>query len=224
MKHLKFEEDGELNLPVQNSTRSDPVKAQNFKYTAALKPGVDWDGDQLEVTSEVYSEPVRDWDTLLTELGYDPDLYEVVEPVKLSSWDQQSENDTKRLYSYKVSIRTKRGPTLYRDEDYKDLVALIKKHRPMQELEGGDGIFFIHLADWQLGKADGDGTHGTVTRLLNRFDAIEKRIVELKKIGRKIQKIVICGMGDMEEGCDGNYPSQPFTSLFSYPALISNIR
>lgn len=211
MKHLTFDEDDSLNLPIQDTDRKTPTKEPNFKYTAALKPGADWDGNELEITSEVYSEPVRDWDTLLSELGYDPELYEVVEPVKVSCWDQQSDNETRRLYSYKVSIRTKSGPTLYRDEDYKDLVTLVKKHRPLPDLEGGDGVFFIHLADWQLGKADGDGTHGTVTRLLNRFDAIEKRILELKKAGRKIQKIVICGMGDMEEGCDGNYPSQTFT-------------
>lgn len=211
MKHLIFEEDDTLNLPTQKKVKKSPKKEVNIKPPAALKPGIDWDGEELEVTSDLYVEPVKDWDTLLNELGYDPDLYEVVEPVKVSSWDVQTEDGPKRLYSYKAGLRTKQTPALYRDEDYKELVNLIKKHRPRREIEGGDDIFFVHLADWQLGKADGDGTHGTVKRLLNRFDLIEKRVLELKKIGRNIQKIVICGMGDMEEGCDGNYASQTFT-------------
>ncbi len=211
MKHLIFEEDETLNLPTQEKgVMKSPTKQENFKYTVALKPGVDWDGEQVEVTSEVYTEPVADWDTLLRELGYDPEAYEILEPVKVSAWDAQTEEGTKRLYSYKVGIKAKTG-TQYRDEDYAELVSLIRKHRPLRELEGGDGVFFIFAADWQLGKADGDGTHGTVTRILTRIDMIVDRISELNKLGRKIQKIVVIGMGDLEEGCDGNYASQTFT-------------
>lgn len=213
MKHIEFEEDSQLNLPVMNADKKDkprPKKQADFKPPAALKPGVDWDGDEVQVTSEVYAEPISDWDVLLLELGYDADLYEIIEPVKISAWDVSTEDGPKRMYSYKAGIRAKQV-TQYRDDDYKDLVHQIKKHRPMKEIEGGDAAFIINLSDWQLGKADGDGTHGTVKRLLNRFDLIVERITELKKLGRKIQKIVIVGMGDMEEGCEGHYASQTFT-------------
>jgi hypothetical protein len=210
MKHLTFEEDETLNKPIRENEYTPPKRQVGFKPPVALKPGVDWDGEDIQVTSEVYSEPVRDWDTLLLELGYDPDSYQIIEPVKVSAWDAQTEDGMQRLYSYKVGIKAKQG-TQYRDTDYKDLVQQIKKHRPHKELDGGDGVFFINLADWQLGKADGDGTHGTVTRLLDRFDLIVNRILELKKMGRKIGRIVITGMGDMEEGCDGHYASQTFT-------------
>lgn len=210
MKHLVFEEDETLNLPTPNGKKIVPRKEPNFKPTAALKPGMDWDGGNVEITSDVYVEPVTDWDTLLEELGYDPELHEIIEPVKVSAWDAQSEDGTKRLFSYKVGIRAKQV-TMYRDDDFKDLVSLIKKHRPLKNLPGGDNVFFIHLADWQLGKADGDGTHGTVTRLLHRLDLVEQRIKELNAAGRTVGKIVLCGMGDMEEGCDGHYASQTFT-------------
>jgi hypothetical protein len=210
MKHLVFEEDETLNLPVKTGAKRLPKKEPDFKPPAALKPGMDWDGENVEVTSDVYAEPVTDWDTLLNELGYDPELYEIIEPVKVSAWDTQSEDGVKRLYSYKVGVRAKRF-TQYRDEDFKELIAQIKKHRPLKDLPGGDNVFFIHAADWQTGKADGDGTHGTVTRLLNRIDLIEQRIRELKAAGRPIGKIVLCGMGDMIEGCDGHYASQTFT-------------
>lgn len=208
-----FKEDNTLNLPIQSVGAKPPAKDRSVKPTAATKPGVDWDGENIEVTSEIYSEPITDWDMLLVELGYDSKLYEVIEPVKISSWDTQTEEGTKRLFSYKVNVRAKQN-TFYRDDDYKDLVTIIKKYRPSksQEPSGGNGaVFFVNLADWQLGKADGDGAHGTVTRLLDRLELIKARILELKKIGRPIDKIVIAGLGDMIEGCDGNYATQPFT-------------
>ena len=91
---ITFEEDSTLNLPVQNMRKNEreiPAKERDFKYTQALKPGLDWDGESVEVTSEVYTEPVRDWDTLIEELGYDPELHEIIEPVKISAWDVPSD-------------------------------------------------------------------------------------------------------------------------------------
>jgi predicted phosphodiesterase len=213
MKHFKSEEDGNLNLPNMDEGQYVPPKKDlSVKVPAALKPSVDWDGEEVQVTSEVYSEPVRDWDELLTELGYDPELYEVIEPVKISSWDANAgEGETKRLYSYKVGVRAKRN-TQYRDEDYRELVNLIKKHRPMSEkTTGGNSTFVVCLSDWQLGKADGDGTDGTIKRILTMIDGVSERIRELQKSGRKMKTLVIAGIGDMVENCEGHYASQTFT-------------
>lgn len=211
MKHLVFE-DETLNTPTQSEPKVSPKKEKSFKPTATLKPGVDWDGENVEVTSEVYAEPVKDFDVLLNELGYDPELYEVIEPVKISSWDMaDAEVGTRRLYSYKANIRAKRTTT-YRDDDYKDLVALIKKHRPRKvNDEVGEGFFVVNLADWQLGKADGDGTHGTVNRILTMIDDVDRRIDELAKAGRSMGTLVVALVGDMNENCEGNYASQQFT-------------
>jgi len=211
MKHLVFD-DETLNTPTKNSVEK-PRKEPNFKPTATIKPGLEWDGENVEVTSEVYAEPVKDWDTLLNELGYDPELYEVIEPVKISSWDTPTEDGTKRLYSYKTNIRVKKS-TIYRDEDYKELVAQIKKHRPKKTdfgTKAGEGYFVVNLADWQLGKADGDGTSGTVERILRMIDDVDARIDELKKSGRNIDTLVVALVGDMIESCEGHYPSQTFT-------------
>ena len=213
---ITFEEDSTLNLPVQNMRKNEreiPAKERDFKYTQALKPGLDWDGESVEVTSEVYTEPVRDWDTLIEELGYDPELHEIIEPVKISAWDVPSDGGVKKLYSYKVGIRSKQK-SQYRDEDFKELVSIIKKHRPQKKDEikaGNEGTMFIFLSDWQAGKADGDGVEGFVKRLMNRIDLIADRINELKKLGRVINKIVVVGLGDMVEGCEGHYASQTFT-------------
>ena len=213
MKHFKHEKEESLNLPNINGVEYVPPKKETeIKPPAAHKPSVDWDGEEVQVTSEVYSEPVRDWDELLSELGYDPELYEVIEPVKLSSWDAAAgDGDVKRLYSYKVGIRAKRT-TQYRDEDYKDLVALIKKHRPASEKNpDGDSTFVVCLSDWQLGKADGDGTEGTITRILEMIDGVSERIRELQRNGRRMKTLLVAGIGDMVENCEGHYSSQTFT-------------
>lgn len=213
MKHFKSEDDDTLNLPnIDGVEYVPPAKERDIKPPASLKPGVDWDGEEVQVTSDVYTEPVRDWDELLCELGYDPALYEIIEPVKISSWDAPaSEGETKRLYSYKVGIRAKRF-TQYRDEDYRDLVTLIRKHRPLGDKSpDADATFVVCLSDWQIGKADGDGTDGTIKRILTMIDGVTERIRELQKSGRKMKTLVIAGIGDMVENCEGHYSSQTFT-------------
>jgi len=213
MKHFVSEDDEGLNLPnIDGKEYVPPKKETEIKPPAALKPSVDWDGEEVQVTSEVYSEPVRDWDELLNELGYDANLYEIIEPVKISSWDTPAgEGETKRLYSYKVGIRAKRE-TQYRDEDYKDLVTLIRKHRPLGDrMIDGDSTFVVCLSDWQLGKADGDGTDGTIKRILTMIDGVSERIRELQKCGRKMKTLLVAGIGDMVENCEGHYATQTFT-------------
>lgn len=213
MKHFKYDGDENLNLPnIDGKEYTPPKKEKEIKAPSAFKPGVEWDGEEVQVTSDVYSEPVRDFDELLSELGYDPELYEVVEPIKVSSWDTPSgEGEIRRLYSYKVGIRAKRV-TQYRDEDYKDLITLIRKHRPLSEKDlTGDATFVVCLSDWQIGKADGDGTDGTIKRILDMIDGVTERIRELQKSGRKMKTLVVAGLGDMVENCDGHYASQTFT-------------
>lgn len=212
MKHFKHRSDKALNSPsLDGKDYNPPKKEVEIKTPAAYKPGLEWDGEEVQVTSDVYSEPVRDFDELLNELGYDPELYEIIEPIKVSSWDVPSEGDVKRLYSYKVGIRAKRL-TQYRDEDYRDLVNLVRKHRPSTEKSvDTDSAFVVCLSDWQIGKADGDGTEGTIDRILQMIDDVTNRIKDLQKSGRKFKTLVIAGIGDMVENCDGHYASQTFT-------------
>lgn len=213
MRHFISEDDEGLNLPnIDGKEYVPPKKETEVKPPASLRPSIDWDGEEVQVTSDVYAEPVRDFDELLSELGYDPELYEVIEPIKISSWDASAgEGETKRLYSYKVGIKAKRI-TQYRDEDYKDLVNLIKKHRPLAQKDSdADAAFIVCLSDWQLGKADGDGTDGTIKRILTMIDGVSERIRELQKSGRKMKTLVVAGIGDMVENCEGHYSSQTFT-------------
>ena len=197
--------------PVENTELKQFAKpVPEIKPPAALKPGVDWDGVDVEITSEVLDGPNPDWDSILTKWGYDPKIHEIIEPVKVSQWEVlTADGAVQPLYSYKAGVRTRAG---VKDTSYADLVREIKKYRkPKREAPEGDQAFVVCLADWQLGKGDGDGVAGTVERILSAIDGVEDRIIELRKIGRKLGKLYVVGLGDMIEGCDGQYTAQTFT-------------
>lgn len=75
----------------------------------------------------------------------------------------------------------------------------------------GDGSFCVLVADWQIGKVDGDGLRGTLTRVRAMIDAVEARIAELRAGGRHLDELVVFCAGDMVEGCNGFYAMQTFS-------------
>jgi len=200
-----------LNEPVEDIKVKPPAKVvKEIKPPVALKPGVNWDSVEAEVTSPPLDSPNPDWDKILQDWGYDPNIYEVVEPLKVSAWDaQNNEGEIVRLYSFKAGIRTK--ARIGNLPDYQELVREIKRHRkPKQKAPSGKGVFVVCFADWQLSKGDNDGTQGTVNRILTMIDNVEQRIKNLRKIGRDLGTLVVAGMGDIIENCSQNYSAQPF--------------
>lgn len=182
---------------------------EGIKPPAALRPGVDQDDEVIEVTSDPYDAPVVDTEKLLTRWGFSLDEYELVNgTLKVSEWEVQTPDGVKTLWSYKAGVRKRDS---MRALDYDDLISEIKSHRRKpKEPATGDHVFVINVADTQFGKADGDGVKGTVDRFLKSTDAAIDRLQELKKIGRPIDRAVIAGIGDIIEGCDGQYASQVF--------------
>lgn len=190
------------------SERKKGEVVEGIKPPAALRPGVDWDGEDGEITSDPLNSPNPDWDAILRRWGYDPDVYEIVEPVKVSEWEVQNSEGVQTLWSYKAGVRTR---DKIRDFDFNDLIREVKSHRKSPKpAPVGEEVFLINVADTQFGKNDGDGVKGTVDRFLESTDRTIDRIKELRKIGRPIDKAVIAGLGDIIEGCDGQYASQAF--------------
>lgn len=209
-RRVKLDADPEIMKPAGSDGLPRPKKELDVKPTAATKPGLDWDGAEVEVTSDLYAEPISDWNELLTELGYDPAVYEVIEPVKISCWDSTVGDEVRRMWSYKANIQV-RKTIQYRDDDYRELVSLVKKHRKKAPKPVGDGAFIVNLADWQAGKADGPGVEGFTKFMLDTIDRLYERVRELKSLGRAMDHLVIAGVGDMIENCNQNYSSQTFT-------------
>lgn len=192
----------------ENAT-SKPQVAENVKIPAANKPGVEQNEEGIEITSDPYDAPVVDTDEMLTRWGFSPDEYEVVNgSLKVSEWEVLADGETRKLWSYKAGVRKRDTP---KSLNYDDLVREVKAHRKKpKEIATGEATFVICVADTQFGKADGDGLKGTIQRFLTSTDNAIDRFKDLKKIGRPLDKIVVAGIGDIVEGCDGQYASQAY--------------
>jgi len=189
--------------PVESGSIPNP----NLKpKSAQWLPGVVWDGSEGTVTTNaIPAEESPDWDSVLRIWGLDPEKFRVVEPVLFNVWGDP-DAVLNRQWKGKV-VRKGLGAEV----NYDDLIDEIKKHKKAQTPPPvGDGVFCVVLADWQIGKPDGDGLAGTVKRILASIDSVEDRVKELRKIKRPIGKLIVLWTGDSIEGCIGHYEQQLF--------------
>jgi len=186
-----------------------PIPNPSMKRKAAeWLPGVVWDGSEGTITTTaIPAEESPDWDSVLRIWGLNPENFSVVEPVLFNVWGNPDGGILNRQWKGKV---VKKGAEVEKT-DYSDLINEIKKHKKSSVTPiTGDGVFCVVLADWQVGKPDGDGLSGTVKRILDGIDAVENRIKELRRIKRPLGRLVVLWTGDSVEGCIGHYEQQVF--------------
>ena len=170
-------------------------------------PGADWDGDGGEVRTAVYTtDAAPAWDDVLAHFGLDPAEFAVVEPVRISVWDAQTKTGIQQLRAYRARVVRRRKQT---PVDVDELIATIKRHKRRTKVPTGTEALVVVLGDWQMGKPDGDGTAGTVGRILDAIDAVVDRVKALRRTGRSLGELAVLGVGDMLEGCAGWYSYQP---------------
>ena len=170
-------------------------------------PGVTWSGEEGTVTTQpMEGENAPDWSGVLRMWGLDPEHFEVVEPVLFNVW-----GDTLGILNRQWKGKViRKGKKLNADID--DLIREIKKHKPRQQKQlTGEASLVVVASDWQVGKRDGDGLKGLISRWLQAIEDVEWRLKELKKLGRPIDSITVLCLGDLVEGCDGHYDIQTFT-------------
>jgi len=168
------------------------------------KAGVIFDGMDGELTTKPKTAPVANWDDELREWGFDPDLYEVIEPVRFSTWQTY---DERQLWAYKATIRSKSGLTA---SELELLTAPVKRIKRPTNRHSGRYTMVVPLGDWQIGKDDGDGLEGTTARLEASFNAVLDRADYLRECGYDIGHLLVCSLGDLGEGCTGHYEQQTF--------------
>jgi predicted phosphodiesterase len=101
--------------------------------------------------------------------------------------------------------------TVSQDADVERLVQEIKKHKFAKPLVREEGLaMLVAISDLQLGKGEGGGTAGIVARFLAGINEVEARWKELVKTGRPLSRLVVVGLGDVVESCDGHYDMQAF--------------
>jgi len=187
---------------------SDPIPNPSLKpKSAQWLPGVVWDGSEGTVTTNAIPiEESPDWDSVLRIWGLDPANFSVVEPVLFNAWGNP-EGVLNRQWKAKVV----RKGTVKEQADISDLVDEIKKHKKQPQPQYvGDGVFCVVLADWQMGKPDGDGLKGTAKRILDGINSVENRVKELRRIKRPLGRLIVLWTGDSVEGCIGHYEQQVF--------------
>lgn len=139
---------------------------------------------------------------LLAERGMDPERWTVAS-VRYGEWQQSKrlengDRDTITLHSKRVNIVPCIRRTGVADAD---LVKLLRgARRPTTKVgKGAPGVFVHAGGDYQLGKTDGDGVPGTVTRFMDALDYGRDRLSWLRS-RHTIDTLALPHLGDCIEG------------------------
>jgi hypothetical protein len=172
-------------------------------------------GGQIE-TGETF-EMSADWDRLLREFGVDPTKILVKgDTIRVSARTVRYKNDlgeelSRVARSYSAAFTPR--PNNWLNDDYIDNLTkgLLNRGSKKSKAPKGNSTYLLCIADVQLGKSEGGGVDATIERYNKVMDAAVSNFIELRERGFKFEKIAIAQMGDLLEGCTGNYDSQLFT-------------
>ena len=169
-------------------------------YPSGWEPHVVESGAFADAVSTAFETTV-DERQLIEAWNLNPDEWFIVPNTLLvNRWQMAGEWN----YQYKAKLERLSAPRL----DVEELLKGITKLKPpkKQQKSVDDKALIICPSDLQIGKADGDGTEGTIRRILESWE----RIVAYAK-AVKPSCIYVVGMGDLVENCDGHYGQQTFT-------------
>jgi predicted phosphodiesterase len=195
-------------LPKVSRKRTPPPKG--------WEPGVRF--DPAKGSGEVVTEPIPageepEWGHIFEHFHLDSARYEIITPVEMRSWEGWvNDGDgvaTRWLYYYKARFQLRSEAV--NGVDLSDLVNAIYKDTRASQLATGDYALVVNLSDWQAGKRDGDGTLGLIGRVRQAIIDMRGRVRDLRRMGIHVGTIVVAGVGDLIEGCDGHYAMQAFT-------------
>jgi len=205
------------------TARPPKIVAAETPVPKGWERGVSWNGTEggtvttgpidTEVNAAVWKELIADW-------GLDSDFVEVVDgSVKFKGWDSPIKGTTTgatiRLRSYSARVQQRGTADTEHLADVEALCKLASKKNPPRKspapAEDAERGLLVAMADWQLGKGEGDGSEGTVNRISAATGRVLQRLAELKKSGRPIGAVWLISLGDLVEGCSGHYAQQTFS-------------
>lgn len=175
----------------------EPPRRPDKIHPSGWEPGIAWDGNAGQVTTGPMAGPPADWAKILEVWNLDPNEVEIVEPIQLRAWDTQTSDGVRRMFYYRASVRRKREGL-----DVSELLDEIRGWKAPKRPEAtGEGLaYLVAYSDTQIGKPDGDGTEGTIRRIVEKTDSAVFRLKELRKSGRKVDTIYLAFLGDHIEG------------------------
>jgi hypothetical protein len=169
----------------------------------------------------VYSGPVDtppgegEWDGILNEFGLDPEKYEINPDAVLDMrvWDMAvGSGVVQRMHYYRAPVHLRGRYLWVPEEEFREGLEDFKPPPVAlrEAVYSEPNAYVVCLADWQIGKAEGDGTVGIRNRIMASAHRSLDRLHELRRMGIQIETVYIIGMGDMVEACDGHYAMQSF--------------
>jgi len=187
-----------------------PARKPRVQHPTGWEPGINTETGRICVRSDDKPDEVAiDWTEWLAHFGFDSEHFTVLDDtVEVRSWDSNmGGGNIATFYYYKAKIVKKALRILDAD-----LIKEIRSHKPLKRIAPiGEWSYIIALADLQIGKKDGDGLKGLVERTLLSFDHLISDIRLARKEGYEIGQVVLAGLGDIIEGCDGHYSMQTFS-------------
>lgn len=181
------------------------------KHPEGWEPGVEWDGSEGKLTVQTSGSPV--WNDLLTEWGFDPVQFEVVEPVQFRTWDaNMGGGEVKRFVYYRATIRRRVDGRVELDALLREVRTWKKRAKRLPDTQGESlAALVVPWADWQIGADDAGGPQATLARFTDSIGQIQDRWRDLRRIGVPLGRMVVCGLGDLGEQCsNGWYAQQAF--------------
>ena len=162
------------------------------------------------------------WDWLLELHGLDPAEFEIVgETVNARTWDAHYGVDQppRKFAYYKADFRRRGGA---QGLDFNELrAAFLSQPPPKRKAAGREPVTFVlAIADPQFGKADGDGTPGTLARIENGIAAACELIEAYRAAGHNIADVLVPWLGDNTENVAGHYEMQTFAADLSLTEQI----
>jgi len=211
---------------LRNITPNPYTRKARPAHPEGWEPGVTYDSARGQGTVTAVSErPEPDWADLLRAWGFDPDQY-YVDPdlgVQVRTWEAAIGNgETKQFWYHRATIKAGQ----VRDRaDLDRLTAEIRRHKPRARPEvDTERALVVALSDWQTGKSEGGGTDALVHRVLQLADDLPRHVRRLTRIGHQPSRLIVLGMGDLVEGCDGHYAMQTFQADLDRRGQVTIVR
>ena len=169
------------------------------------RPSVRAEDGMATVVSKPYQSGVTPSDAeLLTAHGFDPELHMIVGGVRSTSWDvyipqkNQGEDGEWKDKFYAFRFNTVERPQGRVNID--ELLEVLERttEPSVRPSVASHGASYIHAwGDLQLGKADGDGTEGTIARFMA---SVQQGVATLKERYGHVGHIHLAFVGDCVEG------------------------
>lgn len=185
--------------PNENKQAPEGTKRTKHTYPTGWEPKVLETQETAEATSTTFQTEPNETE-LIEGWNLDPQIWSIIpDTLLVNRWQMSGEWQ----YQYKARLQRLTAPRANIDE----LLTGLNRYKPPKLIsQKNDFALVVCPSDLQIGKADGDGTEGTIKRILNSW---EKIVAHAKQI--KPSTIYIVGMGDLVENCDGHYATQTFT-------------